>query len=349
MKIKISDIARKANVSNATVSLVLNNKTGVSSTKRRKVLEIAKELGYRMSKPETNISYNSKGIIKFYKISKHGHTVNRDHDVFIADYIFGLNQAAKSRNYILEISDREKIENMKDAIISIDVKRVKGIIVLGTELNYDDILLFESVNIPLGFIDTYYDFLDYDFVDMNNKSAVFRIVEYLVKLGHKDIGFINANTEVKNFRLREMAFKEALDFYNVAYNKEYTYSVDSTFTGSYKDMLDILQKKDRLPTAFFSSNDIIAYGCIKALKEKEYRIPKDVSVIGFDDLPMSALMDPPLTTINVSKMRMGEASMNLIINRIEKNNSIPSEKILISGKLVVRNSVKNLRAQSDSN
>jgi len=103
-----------------------------------------------------------------------------------------------------------------------------------------------------------------------------------------------------------------------------------------------------LPTAFFSSNDIIAYGCIKALKEKNYRIPEDVSIIGFDDLPMSALMDPSLTTINVSKMRMGEASMNLIINRIEKNNSKPSEKIVIGGKLVVRNSVKNMQNQLKS-
>jgi len=348
MKIKISDIAKKANVSNTTVSLVLNNKPGVSSTKRRKVLEIAKDLGYKISKYETNSSQTNKGTIKFYKIAKHGHTVNRDHDVFLADYILGLNLEAKRRNYVLEISDKIKIESMKEIINSADIRRVKGIIVLGTELNYSDIELFESVNIPLGFIDTYFNFSEYDFVDMNNTSAVFKSIRYLVNSGHKDIGFINANTEVKNFRLRETAFKEALDFFNIKYNEECIYSVDSTFTGSYNNMLDIIQKNVKFPSALFSSNDIIAYGCIKALKEHNYRIPEDISIIGFDDLPMSALMDPPLTTINVSKKRMGEASMNLMINRIEKNNLIPSEKVLIGGQLIVRNSVKNYKANQNS-
>ncbi len=344
MKIKISDIARKANVSNTTVSLVLNNRLGVGHTTRKKVLEIAKDIGYEISKTEAKINFTKKGIIKFYKISKHGHTVNRDHDVFIADYIFGLNQEARRRDYVLEVSYMEKIKSVKEIIKSIDVKRNRGIIILGTELDYDDIQLFTSVNIPLGFIDTYYESIGYDFVDMNNTSAVFKIVKHLSQSGHKKIGFINANTEVRNFRLRETALKKAFDFFNINYNREFVYSVDSTFTGSYNDMLKILQKTDKLPTALFSSNDIIAYGCIKALKEKNYLIPEDISIIGFDDLPMSSLMDPPLTTINVSKKRIGEVSMNLMINRIQQNNLTQSEKVLVGGKLIVRNSVKNIQS-----
>jgi len=348
MKIKITDIAKKANVSNTTVSLVLNNKPGVGSAKRRKILEIAKDLGYKTSKNGKNEYQNNKGIIKFYKISKHAHTVNRDHDVFLADYIIGLNQEAKRRNYVLEISDKVKIESMKDIINSNDVNRVSGIIVLGTELNYSDIEFFKSVNIPLGFIDTFFDFSDFDFVDMNNTSAVFKIIKYLVDSGHKNIGFIKANTDVRNFKLREVAFKEALEFLNIKYSEKYIYSVDSTFTGSYNDMINIIQKNAKFPTALFSSNDIIAYGCIKALREYNYRIPEDISIIGFDDLPMSTLMDPSLTTYNVSKKHMGEASMNLMINRIEKNNLIPSKKVLIGGQLITRNSVKNIQRQSNS-
>ena len=107
-------------------------------------------------------------------------------------------------------------------------------------------------------------------------------------------------------------------------------------------MLQILKKGTELPTALFSSNDLIAYACIKALKEMGVRIPEDVSIIGFDDLPMSSMMDPPLTTMKVSQRQMGQMAIQLLLGRINHTLKAPTIKVNIGGQLICRNSVKKL-------
>jgi DNA-binding LacI/PurR family transcriptional regulator len=147
---------------------------------------------------------------------------------------------------------------------------------------------------------------------------------------------------VNNFRQREIGIKQAVKCFGLTYNEKFVYSVDSTYDGAYNDMGALLKKGAKLPTALFSSNDIIAYGCIKAIKEAGYRVPEDVSIIGFDDLPLSAVMDPPLTTMEVSKKRIGELAMRLMDNKLEMDQGMPPVKITICGRLICRKSVKNL-------
>jgi DNA-binding LacI/PurR family transcriptional regulator len=120
------------------------------------------------------------------------------------------------------------------------------------------------------------------------------------------------------------------------------FSVDSTIDGAYSDMLQILKKGVRPPQALFATNDVIAYGCIKALKERGYSVPENISIIGFDDLPMSAVMDPPLTTLKVSKTRIAKIAMKHALIRIEKKNKMPAEKVLVGGDFISRKSVKKI-------
>lgn len=336
----MKDIAKQARVSLATVSLVLNNKAGVKEETRQRVFTVAKELNYDFSQAK-NTAASVKGRIRFLKIAKHGHTVNRDHDVFLADYIEGLNREAQDSGYNIEI-DNFNNPDIEAIIDSLKDSSPDGLIVLGTELNYNDIKAFGSMRIPVGFIDTYYDFIDFDFVDMNNIDASYRIVHHFVSRGHQEIGFVTSPVEVMNFKMRLKGYKEALKNFNLPFNEKYIITVDSTFQGSYEDTLSLIKKGLKFPRALYVTNDIMAYGCIKALKEWGYAIPEDVSVIGFDDLPMSSMMDPPLSTIKVSKIRIGRMGMKLLVMRLEENPDIPPEKILISGELVERKSVKDL-------
>ncbi len=341
MSTRIKDIAEKAKVSLATVSLVLNNKPGVKGTTRERVIDIARELRYDFNQSKTSLT-PVKGRIRFLKIAKHGHTVNRDHDVFIADYIEGLNQEAQSSRYQFEISTHDT-KNIRSVIDSHSGSSPPdGLIVLGTELSYEDIKAFEAIRIPVGFIDSYYDFIDFDFVDMNNIDASYRILNHFISNGHREIGFINSPVQVKNFKLRLIGYREALKNFNLPFNEKYVFTVDSTFNGAYSDMLSLINRGVELPSALYIANDIMAYGCIKALKERGYSIPGDISIIGFDDLPMSSMMDPPLSTVKVSKIRIGKMGMKLLIMRLEENPDIPPEKILISGELICRKSVKKL-------
>ncbi|MBN1838343.1 MAG: LacI family DNA-binding transcriptional regulator [Spirochaetales bacterium] len=340
MKIRIKDIARRANVSIATVSLVLNGKPGVSQPTRQKILKIAREL--RDELPGTMYGRKvPKGTIKFLKIARHGHTINRDHDVFIADYIEGLSREAQANAYNLEIIPFTT-EHVDTIVESMRKAHGIGLVVLATELSYENVLAFARLDCPVIVIDSYYEFVDLDFVDMNNADSVFQIITNLVRNGHREIGFLRSPIEVQNFRLREAAYESSLAYYGIPREERFIFSVDSTFDGAYRDTLALLEREVDLPTALFASNDIMAYGCMKALKESGLRIPQDISLIGFDDLPMSAMMDPPLTSMLVNKRRIGETAMKLMMSRLESDPQMPAMKVLIGGELMVRQSVLDL-------
>ncbi len=337
----IKDIAYAANVSIATVSLALNNKPGISEATRNKVLEIAKSINPELF--QTKLKILRAGSVRFLKIVKHGHVLNRDHDVFISSYIDGLQLEARNNGFNLEVNSY-KASDINEIVDQIRTPSLDGIIVLGTELNDKDLKPFETINKPVGIIDTSFDFMKLDFIDMNNTEALFKIIRYFNENGHREIGLITSRVDVRNIYLRHKAFKKAINYFNLRYHDEFIFSVDSTFDGAYTDMLRMLKKRVKIPPAIFASNDIIAYGCIKAFKERGYKVPEDISIIGFDNLPLCAFMDPPLTTMDVSKKQIGKMAMRMIINRINNDFNAPAVKISISGELIQRKSVKQLNS-----
>lgn len=336
----LKEIAHKANVSMATVSLALNKKPGVGRLTRERILKIAEELDYTGTKRDGH-GARSNGTVRFLKIATHGHTVNRDHDVFIADYIEGLTRGAQENNFSLEINSFRGLP-FREIAESIAASNVKGLVVLGTELSVDDINSIGQIEAAVVFLDTFHDFLDYDFVDMNNVDSVYKIILHLVQNGHSEIGFVRSGVSTHNFELRDDGFHRVVRALHLPVKDSNVYTVDSTFDGAYRDMLEHLKRRTKLPTALFCTNDIIAYGCIKALRERNYRIPEDISVVGFDDLPLSSVMDPPLTTMQVRKKEIGQIAITRLINRLTTGQGAPSVKIQVGGELVIRGSVRNL-------
>ncbi len=340
MNITIKEIADIANVSTATVSLVLNNKPGVGQDTRQRILKITQMLKEERYKQQA-LTQIAKGSIRFLKIVKHGQVLNRDHDTFVSRYIDGMEQEARQNAYKLEINTFTT-SDIHEIIPYIKDSDVDGIIILGTELNRQDFKAFQEIDIPLGFIDTRFEDKRFDFVDMDNIQGAFQVVNHFVEHNHHKIGFINSPVELRNFEFRHLGFQAALSRSNIPYNRQYVFSVNATFDGAYHDMLHILRKGTELPTALFSANDLIAYACIKAFKEVGVKIPEDVSIIGFDDLPMSSMMDPPLTTMKVSQRQMGQMAIQLLIGRINRTLKAPTIKVNIGGQLICRNSVKTL-------
>ena len=336
MAARIKDIAKLAEISPTAVSFVLNKKAGISDETRSRVLKIASELGYQLPKAP---ALQASESICFLHIARHGHTVNRDHDVFIADYISGLSAGATQAGLSLEVLTFRStpIESIIDSALG---QNAAGIVVLGTELSEEDIQAFSAVRVPLVFIDTYHDFLQFDFVDMNNKDCVFAIVEHFALRGHRSIGMVKG-IETGNIRLRDEGFRESLARCGLPLDPAFLFSVDSTFHGAHKDMAALLRGGAKLPRALFCANDIIACGCLKAFGEAGIRVPEDVSMIGFDDLPLAACAAPPLTTIAVSKAHMGCLAIQLLMNRMRALSQAPPFKVLVGGRLVLRQSVKD--------
>ena len=338
MSTTIKDIAQRADVSIAAVSLVLNNKPGVGQNTRERILKIADELKYHQRKP---IAAADRGTVRFLNIARHGHTVNRDHTVFIADYIDGIVQRAKKLNYKIEVTSFHTAPIEEAAGGLRHQSDLGGAIVLGTELSRSDIAAFLDLSLPLVFIDTFLDYFPFDFVDMNNEDSVFKVIEHFHHHGHREVGIVQSSVNTRNFWLRKRAFGNAMRFLGRPLQPRFSFDVDSTFDGAYRDMAAHLKNAAELPTALFCINDIIAFGVLKALREAGVRVPEDVSIIGFDDLPTAALLDPPLTSIAVSKREIGKAAMSRLARRISEP-MMPAIKTVVGGTLMVRSSVKNL-------
>ena len=334
----IKDIAERAEVSIATVSLVLNNKPGVGQTTRSRILKIADDLKYHQ---RGGVATVTRGTIRFLKIARHGHTVNRDHTVFISDYIDGIVQTAKELYYKTEITSFRTTPIQEVAASVRHQSDLGGAIVLGTELSRQDVVAFLDLPIPLVFIDTFLDYLPFDFVDMNNEDSVFKVIECFHRYGHEQIGIVRSSVKTRNFWLRDRAFHDAMQFLGSSIQPQFSFDVDSTFDGAYRDMCRHLRNGASLPTALFCINDIVAFGVLKALRETGVRVPDDVSIIGFDDLPTAALVDPPLTSIAVSKREIGSTAMSRLVQRIAAPH-MPPVKTVIGGTLMERSSVKTL-------
>jgi LacI family transcriptional regulator len=352
MAARIIDIAKAAEVSPSAVSLALNNRSGVSGELRERIQDIARTMGYRSGPRQ-----DGRGLsIKLLKIAKHGHIVNERHNAFITEYLEGIEQGAKRHNYKLEVSffNRTPVEEIVEAELDAgESKRAGGLIILGTELSAHELSFFSSLAKPAVFIDTCFPLALFDCIDMDNVDGVFRSIEYLYRMGHRNIGLVKSSYETRNFKMREEGFREAMEYFSLPVQERFMASVDPAYeegqAGMERFLGGILAEAAgtrALPSAFFCMNDIIAYSCMKALRSRGLEIPGDVSVIGFDDLPSSGITDPPLTSIRVSTRQIGERALERLSERIHGLGAGQAagepEKILVSGKLMIRGSVRRL-------
>lgn len=329
----IRDIAENAGVSPATVSLVLNGKGDISGETRARVLESVSKLNYIPRASKNGVV--SGGTIRFLKIAKHGETVNRDHNIFVSDYIDGMSSEARRRNYLLEVASFEG-QYISKVAESLAGAPIRGVIALGTELTAADIRMIQAIGLPTVFIDTFYEVIEANFVNMNNEDAVFKVLSRFKALGFTRIGFVASHTETTNFRLRRDAFFRNMERLNLNVQQNDILSVESTYDGAYRDTRNLLQAGLNPAECYFCTNDIIAYGFIKALKEHKVKIPADVSVIGFDNLPQSATMEPMLTTVDVSKRKIGNLAVTVLDDLISTAETQPPVKILVGANLVIR-------------
>jgi LacI family transcriptional regulator len=333
--VTLKQVAEHAQVSTSTASLVLNGKGDISRATRDRVHAAVLDLNYRSRVSKSRI--DSSHTLRFLKIVKHGQTVNRDHNHFISDYIDGMSLEASRRGYALEVvtcngADITSIFNM------IERSDLSGIIALGTELSEEDIIILSKFDQYIVFIDTFYPFLESNFVNMDNDQTVFAVVSQLKKSSFKRIGFVGSYTNVTNFRLREEAFHRACNKLSIQVCKRDIFTVAATRDEAYEQAKNHLEKEKNVAEAYFCVNDIVAFGVIRALQELGYNVPEDVSVIGFDNLPMSSLLSPTLTTVDVPKQQIGSMAIRLIDDMIIAQATNPPVKALVTGKLIIRES-----------
>jgi DNA-binding LacI/PurR family transcriptional regulator len=336
MSISAKELAAKLNISAATVSMVLNNKPGISPATRTLVLDAAKQYGYEFTKKmEDNEPHP---VIHFIIYKKNGSIVTDT--PFFNQIIEGINiqcQKYQCRQQITYVYENPSIQSRINEIYKLECT---GIILLATEMSPEDYKYFAKLEVPIVVLDNYFEEILYDTVSINNTQGAYLATKYLYQKGHTKIGYLHSKMEIGNFKERKDGYIKALSNYHLMDSQKYMYTVSPTMEEAYEDIKHYLSYSPELATAYFADNDIIAVAALRAFKEQGFSIPDEISVIGFDDMPVCTLTEPPLTTMSVPKLQLGELAVERLMQKINKT-AHETIKIEVATTLIERKSVKN--------
>lgn len=344
------EIARMLNLSPAALSLILNNKPGVSDATRSNVIAQLKEMGLEhllKKAPSPAVSNNLCFLI--YK--RHGEILDL-HPFFLL-LMENIENHARNLGYNILLYTIDKRKPMKPQITRLHELDVKGIILFGTEMQDDDMEVFLNLPIPLVVMDNDLTRLTCNTISINNQMGTYQAIEYLVRLGHKKIGYLKSRIRINSFKERHQGYENALEHFGLSFRPEDIFTVSYTEEGSYRDMMQYLNENPGipLPSAFVCDDDTIAVGVMRALKEQGLRIPEDISIVGFNDRPSCEDTLPPLTSINVSKYSLAVETVEELLRLIKIQETITPEtrsrKIRIGTRLVVRSSAVRCAAEPE--
>lgn len=334
---KLKDIAVMANVSPSTVSLVLKGRKGVSDEKRELILKLLRENGYSVEQEaaEASPQHVKKRNICFVKYKRHGMLVDGNPG-FINTIVDAIGIECRRQGYTLQMTSCSQ-EQLPEFFEIIEDTMADGILFLGTELTKEDTRYLSAVTIPMIILDTSFESMEYNYVLMNNREAIFALVDHLASMGHTEIGFIANENPSNNCMNRERAFCDAVVQKGIHFDPSLIYYVHPTTDGAYRSIRRMLENNIRFPSALIANNDCFALGAIKAFKEFGITIPGDISITGFDGIPFSSISDPPLTTMEVPCVEIGIWAVRILSDRIRYPFSATA-KLELSTKLMIRGS-----------
>ena len=345
MEVTAKDIAERLGVSASAVSLAMNGRPGVSVATREKILAEAVRMGYSVQKKFLPAATQN---IRYVIFLEGGDTVKETS--FYSIVLQGIEARAKEYGYNVLVSYFYSGGSWDDQIATI-CKDVAGVIILATEVEDRHIEKaythgLEKEAIPLVLVDNATSMVDVDCVVSDNLRGAYQAVTYLLEKGHPDVGYLRSKSRIDNFDERQAGVLKARKERGID-GLPPLQSIDVSISSeqAYYDMCAWLDAGGKPLSAFFADNDIIAAACIRALKSKGYRIPEDVSIVGFDDMPVCTMIDPTLTTIRVMKEQLGMTAMEILHQRITNGDSTPDDqrtgvyRTTISTFLVERESV----------
>lgn len=331
-KVTIRDIAKRAGVSPATVSNVLNRKNRVSEMTRASILAVASEMGY------SNGAVALRASIRLVIYKKHGLVVMDT--PFFSELVSGVEQTCRAHGYSLTVSyvygfSGDRARQIEEILADTS----QAILLLATEMDEDDFAPFEKARVPLLVLDGYFFGRAYNSVCINNFDAGGLAARCFLENGHERFGIIDSSKPFYNTGERLLGFQAYLRRHGCEVRDGDVFRVEPTMEGAYRDMGELVAARgERLPGAIFAINDIIAVGAARALKMSGYRLPQDVSLIGMDDLPICQIVNPPLTTVAVPKTGLAVSAVNRLIRMIGEDDAIV-QSIRVGVSLVARESV----------
>ncbi len=335
MGISAKELAKKLNISATAVSMALNNKPGVSTITRKKILEEAEKSGYDF----TRLSQKSKSTGDIYCIIYRAHNAILNYDPIFSQLTDGIEQECRHNDYHLKtLQIYETSDDISRLIEDLRISSCVGVILLGTEISPNVCQEFLQLSVPVILLDTYFDNVNCSSVLINNAQGAYMATNYLIDCRGKQPGHLRSSYVIYNFLQRQNGFHRAIREHGMSVNKSITHELSPSIDGAFYDMLSIIDSKEELASCYFADNDLIAIGAMKALKLRGYKIPEDIAIVGFDNISEGRIIDPSLTTIDIPRKFMGQTAAMQLIRQLHMPIS-HTVNIQVSTKLVKRFSV----------
>lgn len=333
----IKDVAKIAGVSTATVSHVINKTRFVSDAVRARVERAIVERGYYPNAHARSLASGNSRIL--------GLVISDIANPFFPELVKAVETAAFERGYDVVLSntnyDAERASHYVRRFIE---RKVAGVAILTSELDQNLIDELARRAVPVVFLDVGTPGLQMSNLRVDYAAGIEQAMLHLVALGHKSVAFVSGSTNLRSAARRLEVFEQLKpQLFPDAPDK--VYYGDFKVEGGRRAAAEILSNRDKLPTAILAANDLMALGAIDEFRRRGLEVPRDVSVIGFDDISFAALSAPALTTVNLPRTELGaraiEALMATVTNPHEKG-----VEITIPTSLIVRNSTAAARAQT---
>lgn len=331
----ITDVAKLAGVSITTVSRVVNNNYPVKEETRKRVEKAIKKLDYKPNfLARSLISKSTKTL---------GVVVPSITNLFFPIVVKGIQKKCSQKGYTLFLCDtegREESEVLQTQ--SLMEKQVDGIIIIDPRYENIENGFYEKIalKLPLVLINGYHRGIRANFVLNDQEMGMLQGMEYLIQLGHKDIGFLRGENSY-SYDLKEKLYYEILKKHQIPVKEENILIIqDGNGLKTVELTIDAVQKRlheKDVPTAIFACNDWMGVGTVHAAKKMGLSIPKELSIIGYDNILISELSEPRLTTVDQNMYSLGETSVKLLFEMIERD-EVNFKKILLDTYLVIRDS-----------
>ncbi len=321
--VTIEDVARHVGVAKGTVSRVLNNYTDISQATRDRILKAVKDLGYHPSSTARSLKRGRQDTLGIVIPVGQG----RGADPFLSEFIDGVARALDELDYDLLITTSHSADHVLETHERLIARRkVDGFILTRTEVDDPRVSFLLSRNVPFVAHGRTGHSRQYSWFDIDNEAAFVEGVEHLVKLGHRRIGFIGGPEDLNFARQRIAGYQLGLKNTGIDTDAELA-TVQALGEQGGVDGARQLLSLDRPPTAILCVTDAVAIGAMKHCRERGLAVGSDVTIIGYDGLPVGAYVDPPLTTFSQSTQAAGGQIARMLIDVIENNKAEPRQEL----------------------
>ncbi|MFS4505256.1 LacI family DNA-binding transcriptional regulator [Clavibacter sp. Sh2141] len=298
----IHDVAAAAGVSVSTVSKAVNGRYGISADTSKRVMEVVERLGYESSLVASSMRSHRTGVIG---------VLVADFEPFSAEILKGVGAALrKSRYDLLAYSGSRQVDGTGWERRSLS--RLSGTLIDGA-IMVTPTVVTASTEIPVVSIDPHTGPADLPSVESDSLGGALQATRHLLELGHRRIGFLAGRPDLRSASLREAGYRRALQEAGIAFDPALVRSGFFLTALAREPARAMLSMTDR-PTAIFAANDLSGIAILQVAAELGIRVPEDLSVIGFDDIPEASQMTPPLTTIRQPMQRLGTTAVDLLMS-----------------------------------